>query len=310
MPEPPTRPGAHRLAVALRAATVALLLFGGLVTNTGAALAVPDWPTTFGYNMFLFPWSKMEGGIFYEHSHRLIGSVVGLLTLALAVWLWITESRRWVRWLGVLAGVLVSLQGALGGLRVLLLSEVVAVLHGSLAPVFFALTAGLALVTSREWAGLQTGAAPDPVLRRLALLAPAVLYAQIVFGALLTHRGQRLDAHLAGAALLSLLVPALVARVLVRHRSQPSLVRPALWLAWLFGFQLVLGLGAYVGRFTGLGLPAAAVSTVAIPVAHRLTGALLLALSVVMALRAWRLARAATRPAPLPRPSLLERMPA
>ena len=79
---------AHRLAVLTAAATCVLIVFGGLVTNTGAALAVPDWPTTFGHNMFLFPWSQMIGGVFYEHSHRLLGATVGLLTLALAAALW------------------------------------------------------------------------------------------------------------------------------------------------------------------------------------------------------------------------------
>ena len=70
----------HRLAGGRCTATFLLIVVGGLVTNTGAALAVPDWPTTFGYNMFLFPWSEMVGGIFYEHSHRLLGAGVGLLT--------------------------------------------------------------------------------------------------------------------------------------------------------------------------------------------------------------------------------------
>jgi len=88
---------AHRLALALCAATFVLILIGGLVTNTGAALAVPDWPTTFGYNMFLFPWSKMVGGILYEHSHRLLGAAVGILTVALGVTLWLSERRRWLR---------------------------------------------------------------------------------------------------------------------------------------------------------------------------------------------------------------------
>src|SRR5713101_4422224 len=108
----------HRLAVVTAAATLLLIFVGGLVTNTGSALAVPDWPTTFGYNMFLYPWSRMAGGIFYEHSHRLIGSAVGLLTIALAVWLWVTETRRWVRGLGLLAVAAVIAQGVLGGLRV------------------------------------------------------------------------------------------------------------------------------------------------------------------------------------------------
>src|SRR5262245_5747463 len=93
----------HRLAVVLACATLPLLFIGGLVTSKGAGLAVPDWPTTFGYNMFLYPWSKMVGNIFYEHSHRLIASGVGLLTIALAWVFWFQEPRRWVRRLGLAA---------------------------------------------------------------------------------------------------------------------------------------------------------------------------------------------------------------
>src|SRR5260370_34007600 len=92
----PPRPWPHRLALVTAAATMLLIFVGGLVTNTGSALAVPDWPTTFGYNMFLYPWSQMVGGIFYEHSHRLLGSLVGALTIALAVSLWMTETREWM----------------------------------------------------------------------------------------------------------------------------------------------------------------------------------------------------------------------
>ncbi|MCE3243034.1 MAG: putative Cytochrome oxidase assembly precursor, partial [Deltaproteobacteria bacterium] len=83
----------HRLAVITACATFPLLFIGGLVTSKGAGLAVPDWPTTFGYNMFLYPWSKMVGNIFYEHSHRLVASAVGFLTIALALSLWVQERR-------------------------------------------------------------------------------------------------------------------------------------------------------------------------------------------------------------------------
>src|SRR5574341_2436098 len=114
---------AHRLAVVTAAGTLVLIYVGGVVTNTGSALAVPDWPTTFGHNMFLYPWSQMVGGIFYEHSHRLIGSVVGMLTVAFALILWVTERRRWVRMLGMGAVVAVVIQGFLGGLRVVLLEH-------------------------------------------------------------------------------------------------------------------------------------------------------------------------------------------
>ncbi len=125
--------GTHRLAVSTVWATGLLLVIGGLVTSKGVGLAVPDWPTTFGYNMFLYPWSKMVGGIFYEHSHRLVASGVGFLTLILAMLLWFQEPRKWVRWLGTMALALVILQGVLGGLRVVLLEQVLAIVHGSSA---------------------------------------------------------------------------------------------------------------------------------------------------------------------------------
>ena len=281
MPSPASDRWGHRLAVALCGATLVLLIAGGLVTTTGAALAVPDWPTTFGYNMFLYPWSKMVGGIFYEHSHRLIGAVVGLLTLALALRLWVAEPRRWVRWLGVLAVGLVTVQGVLGGLRVVLLKETLAVVHGSIAPAFFALTTVLLVVTSREWTAAAPAAlrTPDVSLPWLALLTTGAIYLQIVFGALLIHFGQWFNEHLAGAAVVSFLIPALVLRVLRRHAEHPTLVRPVIWLGGLLGVQLLLGLGAYVGpEFSAL----------AVPVAHRITGAVLLSVSLLLTLQTYR----------------------
>jgi cytochrome c oxidase assembly protein subunit 15 len=174
---------AHRLAVTTVVATFVLILFGGLVTNTGSALAVPDWPTTFGHNMFLYPWSQMVGGVFYEHSHRLLGSVVGMLTLALAVVLW--REGGVLRWLGLVAVAAVIVQGVLGGLRVVLLRETLAIIHGCLAQAFFALAVAVALLTSTTHRLPVQGI--DPSLRRLTLAAEAVVYLQIVLVALIPH---------------------------------------------------------------------------------------------------------------------------
>lgn len=80
--------------------TLLLICSGGMVTSKGVGLAVPDWPTTFGYNMFLFPVSQWVGGILFEHTHRLLASTVGLLTLVLAIWLWARETQGPARWLG------------------------------------------------------------------------------------------------------------------------------------------------------------------------------------------------------------------
>src|SRR4029450_1376673 len=99
----------HRFAALVAASTLLLIFAGGLVTSTGSGLSVPDWPTTYGWNMFAFPLDKMVGGIFYEHGHRLIASTVGFFIVILAAWLWRSEPRRWVRRLGYLAlGAVVS----------------------------------------------------------------------------------------------------------------------------------------------------------------------------------------------------------
>ena len=284
-------PWPHRLAVITAGATFLLILAGGLVTNTGAGLAVPDWPTTFGYNMFLYPWSKMVGGIFYEHSHRLIGSAVGLLTLALTLVLWTVEPRRWVRRLGSAALLAVIIQGVLGGLRVVLLQDTLAIVHGALAQAFFGLTAALALFTSCEWkeevrplSGEGSGH-----LFWLAALTTGGIYLQLVVGALLTHLGARLDAHLLLATLIAILVPNLAARILTRHADRSGLVRPAIILCGLLVLQLLLGLGSYVHRFTSLELPLVSSLGLALPVSHRLTGGLMLITSLVVTLRVRRL---------------------
>src|SRR5882757_893220 len=98
---PVPTPWLHRFAMLTSMATLGLIGVGGLVTSHEAGMAVPDWPNTYGYNMFLFPISKWMGGIFYEHSHRLFASLVGLLTTILASWLWVRETRSTVRWAGL-----------------------------------------------------------------------------------------------------------------------------------------------------------------------------------------------------------------
>jgi cytochrome c oxidase assembly protein subunit 15 len=269
---------AHRLAVSTATATVVLIVFGGLVTNTGAALAVPDWPSTFGHNMFLFPWSGMVGGVFYEHSHRLLGALVGLLTVALAVALWRRGGR--LRRLGLIALGVVIAQGVIGGLRVVLVTDALAMVHGPLAQAFFALVAALAFVTSP--AAARPPAEPERLVQRLALLAVAALYGQIVLGALLTHAGW-LWLHVAGAALVFAIVPIVAARA---RRSGDVMASPLarLLLALLIA-QLALGIGAFLARFSAVWIPGGQLSMLILPVSHRLVGGLLLATAVVLAIR-------------------------
>src|SRR3954470_8987260 len=142
----------HRYATFVMLCTVLLIAAGGMVTSTGSGVSVPDWPTTYGWNMFTFPLHNWVGGIRYEHSHRLIASTVGFLTIILAVWTWRGEARAWVRKLGFAALCAVILQGLLGGITVLFfLPPAVSIGHAGLAQIFFCITITLALVTSPGW---------------------------------------------------------------------------------------------------------------------------------------------------------------
>jgi heme a synthase len=129
-------------------ATFILLCSGGIVTSKGVGMSVPDWPTTYGYNMFLFPISGWVGGIFYEHSHRLIASGVGLMTMILAASMLNCEPRRWVKTLGVVAFLAVCIQGLLGGMRVSLYKDELGIFHGMLAQSFFCLLGIITIATS------------------------------------------------------------------------------------------------------------------------------------------------------------------
>ena len=285
-------PWPHRIAVVLAWATFPLLFIGGLVTSKGVGLAVSDWPTTFGYNMFLYPWSKMIGGIFYEHSHRLVASFVGVLTIILALTFWLRAERAWLRWLGVAALALVIGQGVLGGLRVVLLENTLAIVHAATAQVFFALTIALAIFTSASWMDTSGPVIRDSGrLRRLCAITTGLIYLQIVFGAVLRHTGERLDAHLVFAALVAIHVILVAVRVTRHHADLAQLRRPALTLCVLLLAQFALGGASYLTKVAGLWIISFD-AIVLLTTTHLAVGALMLAASVALTLRAYRLSLA------------------
>ena len=355
----------HRVAVLTAVMTFILICMGGLVTSTDSGLAVPDWPTTFGYNMFLYPLSKTvsgflfsvdptlqtdldegnlsenlrsalenneisisenavisteeEGGrwrltdsenertytliksdarldvyvhgVLYEHTHRLIGSIVGVLTILLLVAIWAKDDRRWLILLGAIALLAVIVQGVMGGLRVTHLSRALAIVHACFAQVFFGLTASLVLFTSRGWLQIwqRIEDAGASRLRRLSGITLVLIYVQFIFGAILRHTGTRLDAHLLFAALVTIHVFLLSGRVLSDYLGYLRLVRPVLVLSGLLAVQLVLGGAAYVAEFTSVGEVVSSSMSVIITTAHVAIGALMLVMSVVVTVIVYRL---------------------
>ena len=291
----------HRFATFVAACTVLLLLAGSLVTSTGSGLAVPDWPTTYGSNMFTFPPSKWVGGIFYEHGHRLIASSVGFLTVVLAGWLWWAEPRRWMKRLGLAALGAVILQGVLGGLTVLFfLPATISTAHAGLAEIFFCMTVAIALFTSPAW--LRAGVRPDDTaLQKVAATTTGLIFLQILVGAVMRHTDAGLAipdfpwmfghlipdhwdpkiavhfAHRVGAALVTISVFATVGHIWYHHRARPELMRPVSLISGLVVVQVTLGALTVLTK-----------RDVWINSVHLVCGALVLATSIVITLRSFR----------------------
>jgi len=172
-------------------ATLLLICSGGMVTSKNVGLAVPDWPTTFGYNMFMFPVSKWIGGVLFEHTHRLIASTVGFLTLILAFWLWRVEDRQTVRILGLLAVAGVILQGILGGLRVTMLKDQIGIFHACLAQAFLGLIVWIGVMRTTFWRSLanaQFDVTKFRAIRSIAMATTVAIYVQLALGATMRHQ--------------------------------------------------------------------------------------------------------------------------
>lgn len=183
-----TRMGAHWLALFTALSTFVLICSGGLVTSHGVGMTVPDWPTSYGYNMFLFPVSRWVGGIFYEHTHRLIASGVGLLTLILTIWMFFVEPRRWVKVLTVCALVAVVAQGVLGGFRVLLAMNQIGIFHGMLAQSFLISLGIISIVTSRRFVEGRFAVQPwASGMRGMVLGITALIFIQLAVAASMRH---------------------------------------------------------------------------------------------------------------------------
>lgn len=280
-------------------ATLLLLAVGGLVTSHGAGLAVVDWPNSYGYNMFLFPLSRMTGGIYYEHAHRLFGALVGLTTLVMAAVLQRVEERAWVRRLAWGAFALVVVQGILGGLRVtgrftlstspqaVAPNVMLAVVHGVLGQIFLATMVALAVFTSGAWRTAnpleaRPSAATD---RWLGPLLTGLVVVQVVLGAVQRHLASGLMIHVTLAVIVALVALATGARAWGLNPASLRLRVLGHAVVNVTIVQLMLGAAALVA--THRGGPAA--FEVTVRTAHQWCGAMLLACVVTLTLWTYRL---------------------
>jgi cytochrome c oxidase assembly protein subunit 15 len=267
-----------------------LLITGGLVTGLEAGLAVPDWPNSFGHNMLLYPLSEMIGGIYYEHAHRLYGMLVGVTAITLAVSAFVFNRRGWFRALALVYLLMVCAQGYVGGMRVTEISTMLAVIHGVFGQIVFSTIMLIAAFASPTWKSDQLqvqklGASTD---RTWTVVLTVGLFIQLVLGAMYRHLGHVhvLYTHIVWAALVTGVLIFAAGRAWSVNRDLPVLPRLGKAMLHTVGLQIALGVVAMIAVWSRSTDQAhIPIWEVAFTTAHQATGALLLAMSVL--LTAW-----------------------
>ena len=281
---PVENPWLHRYICFTACCTFLLIIAGGLVTSNDAALAVPDWPLSFGKWM-----PEMVGGVFYEHGHRMAATFVGMLTVILAIWISVKEPRLWVRRLGWAALAVVIAQGLLGGITVLyFLPPSVSMAHASLAQGFFCIIVTLAVVTGAKW--LRERRRPEasdlPSLRKGAIIIVAAVYLQLILGAGYRHNALGIAPHIVGALVVLLTSLWLCWRAVIHHPKEWG--KHAALLTGLVISQFALGIATFFIKKIRLDFPQPTPQYVWSSTAHVALGALVLAVSLLFALRIHR----------------------
>jgi cytochrome c oxidase assembly protein subunit 15 len=291
-PAPSFQRGPHWIALCAAVFTLPLLYVGGSVTTYRVGLAVPDWPQTFGINMFLYDFWNAPFGVRVEHTHRLYGAAVGMATLLLAAWFMAFERRRWMKGLGVLAVAAVIVQGVLGGTRVTQVSTLLAAVHGVVGQAFFGLMVALCVMTDRRWHEHKHDLVDHDRLRVRSLWLLALVVAQIGLGSWLRHFGSPAALAVHGVMALAVWAHAVVLFLRVKRggTSLSTLFASSLAAAVASSLQILLGIVAMVYLLPFDGIPRQVTFYQAVVrTGHQTNGALMLAATVVLILRTFRL---------------------
>src|SRR5215470_8151792 len=280
----------HRFAVFVVAWTVLLLVFGALVTSNNAALSVPDWPKSFGT---WFPsLRQLAGGAFFEHSHRVIAGVLGVLILVLAVVLCLKDERRWLRWFAAIAVGGVVVQAVLGGEVVRkLLQYWLPELHACFGQIMFAAILGMAVFTSKWWTTerplLEDPGSPS--IQSIAVVNAVVTFIQVFFGAGFRHQGMPIWPHMAGSLAVLGTTIWLAAALRRRFDASSELKFGRVLLHSMVGTQILLGGAAYWSRLTTADAASPQPVMVLLTVIHTVFGALTFGASVFVAMLCYRM---------------------
>ncbi len=279
----------HYFAIFLSFLIVMLLVAGALVTSNEAGDSVPDWPLSFG--RWLIHSDNFIANVRYEYSHRFIAGLVGFTTFILALCIWFSERRNWVKRLALFAFLGVVAQAGIGGLRVLFpaYKPEIAVPHALIAQSFFAVVVALAVFTSRGWL-VERAIKKDEggvALRSLTVATIAAVLLQLVLGAGFRHGAWGIIPHVLGAVVVSSLIIWTAAAVLVRHDDR-WLRRPAWSVLGLVILQVGLGIAAYFARLAAKGDPQPLEPMISLTASHVVVGALTLAAMVVLTLRCYK----------------------
>jgi heme a synthase len=282
--------GIHRFAVFTVCWTILLFVAGALVTSKDAALSVIDWPKSHG--SWVPPLSSLQGGDFYEFSHRFVAGGLGIFTLLLAVLLLARERRVWLRWLGAIAVLGVGVQAILGGQVVIqLLHYWLPVVHACFAQIVFAAVLAIAVFTSKWWVSErpQLEDKGSPSIHFVAMLNAVVIYLQVILGAGFRHKDIPIWPHAAGALVVLGTVTWTAVALRKRFGASRELGVARILLHAIFGVQFLLGLLAYWSRLTTAEAPQPMPLMVCLTVVHTVVGAILFAFSVLVVVMCYRL---------------------
>jgi len=284
----PYHPWHHRIAVLIAFLTFIVIVAGALVTSQDAGLSVPDWPTSYGHILRLPPW---VGGIVYEHSHRMIASVTGILTIVIAFWTLFVDRRRWMKYLGFAALGTIIVQGILGGVTVLnFLPPAVSTAHAAVGQTFFCIAVAIAVFTGRKWvesAPMPLADNGHPKVLILCVYSLALLYLQLVLGGMFRHHGMSWWPHVINAVSVALILTWTGVRALIEFPRVEAIRRPAGATLFVLMVQLLLGFAAFLTRVTWVGSQANNAMVIS-TVAHTGVGALLLATVAILTIQVWR----------------------